>query len=111
MLPAGGRVRSAGDARFNRPIGPLVAALADRFRECAVVLDAPPCLATSDASTLADEAGQVLLVVQAARTQRAEVESALDFVRACPNVTVLLNQVRQSNRQTFGSYDYLSSYQ
>ena len=111
VLPSGTYLSEAAGSGFSGPLAAKVAAVADAFPDEIVVLDAPPCLSTSDPSTLAGVAGQVLLVVEAGRTQRAEVESALDFVRACPMVTLLLNKVRQTSRKAFGSYDYLSSYQ
>lgn len=111
VLPTGRLMEDELGASYTRPLGPRIVALAEAFRDYLVVLDAPPCLATSDPSTLAGMAGQVLLVVEAGRTQRAEVEAALDFVRACPVVSALLNKVRQSNRQTFGYYDYMGNYQ
>ena len=111
VLPSGTYLTEAVGTGFSGPLGAKVAAVAAAFPDALVVLDAPPCLSTSDPSTLAAVAGQVLLVVEAGRTQRSEVEAALDFVRACPNITLLLNKVRQTNRRTFGSYDYLSSYQ
>ena len=111
VLPSGTYLSEAAGTGFSGPLGAKVAAVAAAFPDELVVLDAPPCLSTSDPSTLAGVAGQVLLVVEAGRTQRSEVEAALDFVRACPTITLLLNKVRQTNRRTFGSYDYLSSYQ
>ena len=111
FLPSGTYLTEAAGAGFSGPLAAKVAAVSDAFPDEIIVLDAPPCLSTSDPSTLASVAGQVLLVVEAGRTQRSEVEAALDFVRACPVVTLLLNKVRQSNRRTFGAYDYLSSYQ
>lgn len=111
VLPSGTIAHDDLGNGFGQPLGQRVALLARALPDHLIVIDSPPCLATSDASTLAGHAGQVLMVVQAGRTQRAEVEAALDFVRACPAVTMLLNKVRQSNRQTFGSYDYHSSYQ
>ena len=111
VLPSGTYLTEAAGSGFSGPLAAKVAAVAEAFPDEIVVLDAPPCLSTSDPSTLAAVAGQVLLVVEAGRTQRSEVEAALDFVRACPMVTLLLNKIRQSSRKTFGSYDYLSSYQ
>ncbi|MFC0384236.1 P-loop NTPase [Muricoccus vinaceus] len=69
-----------------------------------IVLDTPPALSTSDAGTLAGVAGQVLVVVEAERTQRSEVEAALDLVEACPVLQLVLNKARFSESDTFGTY-------
>jgi receptor protein-tyrosine kinase len=84
----------------------LAAALPDHV----IVLDTPPCLSTSDASILAPIVGQVVMVVEAERTQRAEVEAALDLVEACPNLQLLLNRAVLTANDTFGAYGGYDAY-
>ena len=69
-----------------------------------VILDAPPCLSTSDPAALAAAVGQILMVVQAEQTQREEVETALELLQACPSIMLVLNKVPQSDRHAFGAY-------
>lgn len=72
-----------------------------------LVIDSPPCLSTSDPSSLAAVVGQVLMVVQAERTQRGELEAALDLVEACPVLQLVLNRSRIGGTDHFGAYgDY-----
>ena len=72
-----------------------------------VVLDAPPCLASSDASMLATLADQVVMVVAATQTQQGDLEAALDLVQACPHIALLLNKIRSPSGSGFGRYgDY-----
>lgn len=59
-----------------------------------LIIDSPPCLSSSEPTALAGVAGQVLLVVAAERTTRAEVEAALDAVEACPVLRLVLNRAR-----------------
>ena len=96
---APGQMMAAGLAR-------LAAALPDHI----LVLDTPPCLSTSDASILAPIVGQVVMVVEAERTQRAEVEAALDLVEACPNLQLLLNRAVLTANDTFGAYGGYDAY-
>jgi len=96
---APGQMMAAGLAR-------LAAALPDHI----LVLDTPPCLSTSDASILAPIVGQVVMVVEAERTQRAEVEAALDLVDACPNLQLLLNRAVLTANDTFGAYGGYDAY-
>ena len=75
-----------------------------------MILDAPPCLSTSDPAVLAPVVGQILFVVEADRTQRDEVEASLDLIQACPNIAMVLNKQQISSRFTFGAYSsYYSS--
>ena len=94
----------------ERRLTPAIKLLARRFPKSLVLLDAPPCLSTSDPHTLSPAVGQVVLIVEAERTQRNEVEAAIDMVKVCPNITMLLNKVRMTSGHTFGSYDYFGSY-
>ncbi|WP_338663904.1 hypothetical protein VQH23_01810 [Pararoseomonas sp. SCSIO 73927] len=112
FLPYGGSVE--GDAAGGRRDPPPGAAMASAILRLAaalpqhvIVLDTPPSLSTSEASTLASIAGQVVLVVDAERTQRNEVEAALDMLEACPVLQLLLNRARFSANDTFGAHgDY-----
>lgn len=89
------------------PSGSTLAAAIQRLAaarpEHVLVLDPPPCLSTSDCTALAAVAGQVILVVDAERTRRNEVEAALDVLDACPNLQLLLNRVRLKTNDTFGA--------
>jgi protein-tyrosine kinase len=114
IIPVGiRRVDSAdggADGTVARPITALIERLGRRFANSIVIFDAPPCLSTSDPSTLAPFVGQVLLVVEAERTQRSEVLAALDLIKACPTITLLLNKIRVTTSYTFGAYHYFGSY-
>lgn len=108
ILPIG--TRQAGEANSSPSITPTIERLGRTYPNHLVILDAPPCLSTSDPHTIAAHVGQVVMVVEAERTQRSEVEAALDLVRVCPNITVLLNKVKLTSSNTFGAYDYYGSY-
>lgn len=114
FLPLGSRSAvQNGDVELDveeRRLTPPIQRLAQRFSRSLVVLDAPPCLSTSDPHTLSPAVGQVVLVVEAEKTQRNEVESAIEMIKVCPNITMLLNKVRMSPGHSFGSYDYFGSY-
>jgi len=116
ILPLGSRVNRRGEAPKDdspaavHPIAPTIRRLSQRFPKSLILLDAPPCLSTSDPHTLAPLVSQVVMVVEAERTQRNEVEAALELVRVCPMVTMLLNKVRMTTNHTFGAYDYFGTY-
>lgn len=110
VLPVGSRFNQVSDTATVRPITPTITRLSRRFPKHLIVVDAPPCLSTSDPHTLAPFVGQVVMVIEAERTQRSEVEAALDLVRVCPTITILLNKVKLTTSHTFGAYDYYGSY-
>ena len=88
----------------SRKMARVIRDLGRRFADRLVILDAPPCLSSSDASAVAPIVSQVVFVVEAEQTQRAEVETALDLIQACPTITLLLNKVQLRTRHSFGGY-------
>ena len=110
LMPVGSGQSGGLDITQTRPITTLVERIARRFPNSVVLLDAPPCLSTSDPSTLAPFVGQIVLVVEAERTQRNEVVAALDLIKACPSVTLMLNKIRLTTSYTFGAYHYFGTY-
>lgn len=109
VLPYGAPI-----AREGQPAGPRLASamqrLAAAMPQHIIIVDTPPCLATSDPSTLAPVMGQAVIVVQAERTERREVEAALDLVEACPTLHLLLNQVQLTVSDSFGAYGGYDGY-
>jgi protein-tyrosine kinase len=70
-----------------------------------IIIDAPPVLATTEASALARQVAQILYVVEAERIGRAEVAEALELISMCPNIGFVLNKVRfQFGSVRFGNY-------
>jgi protein-tyrosine kinase len=110
FLPVGSRLHGSTEIASVRPITPIITRLSRRFPKHLIILDAPPCLSTSDPHTIAPLVGQVVMVVEAERTQRSEVEAAIELVRTCPTITMLLNKVKLTTSHTFGAYDYYGSY-
>jgi len=104
VLPYG----ACPDGQPDLPSGATMAAavlrLAAALPDTILVLDSPPCLSTSEPSALAAVSGQVVLVVSAQRTQRNEVEAALDMLDACPVLQLLLNRVQLTANDTFGAH-------
>ncbi len=110
FIPVGHRVGDMDGQAGAGTLNDAITRVSQRFPGHIVVLDAPPCLSTSDPSTVAPIAGQIVMVIEAERTQRSEVEAALDLVRVCPNITMLLNKVQLTSSHTFGAYDYYGTY-
>jgi receptor protein-tyrosine kinase len=114
FMPVGVRrvdsLEGGAEGTVARPITALIERLGRRFANHIVLLDAPPCLSTSDPSTIAPFVGQVVMVVEAERTQRSEVLAALDLIKACPTITLMLNKIRVTTSYTFGAYHYFGSY-
>jgi receptor protein-tyrosine kinase len=110
ILPVGRERERSAELFSTKEMTRLIQALGRRYADRLLILDAPPCLSTSDPAVLAPVVGQILFVVEADRTQREEIEASLDLIQACPTITLVLNKQQVSSRYTFGAYSsYYSS--
>jgi len=105
-----GTAEATAEEGTGVPPGTLLAGavlrLATAFPKHVIILDSPPCLAASDPGSLAAVSGQVLVVVHAEKTQRNEVEAALDMVESCPVLQLVLNRTHMTTSDSFGAYGY-----
>jgi len=104
VLPFGMRRTAEGEPPPAATSAAAILRLAEAMPDHVIVLDPPPCLSTSDCTALASAAGQVVLVVDAQRTARDEVEAALDGLDACPVLQLLLNRAQLSSGSSFGAH-------
>src|SRR5690606_6082754 len=80
-----------------------------RYPERIIVFDSPPLLMTTESRVLATHTGQILVVVQAGQTQRAQVRQALETIERCPIKLMVLNQVRKDDKSYGYGYGYSQS--
>lgn len=97
ILPAGtkhhhGTELLASDKMFN-----LIAELASRYQDRIIIFDTPPLLITSEAQVLASLAGQVVLVVEADRTLKHDVEDAVEMLDSTKPIGLVLNKTQVSS--------------
>ena len=83
----------------------LLEDMANRYSDRIIVFDSPPLLVTTEARALASHMGQVVVVVKAEGTSRADVMHALATIETCPVKLMLLNQARALTQDGF-AYGY-----
>jgi protein-tyrosine kinase len=106
VLPAGPRRAGVPELLSSRRMRDILSEMAQRYSDRYMVIDAPPCLATSDPSILASLVGQIVFVVEANRTQETEIEESIRLISTCPNISLILNKVEGTASDHFGSYGY-----
>jgi len=84
----------------------LIDEMAARYEDRIIILDAPPCLVSSDPAALAAIVGLIVFVIEADRTQRGEVEASIELLRDCPHISLILNKTKVTASNSFGSYGY-----
>ena len=66
--------------------------MSERYSDRVIVFDSPPLLVTTEASVLASLVGQIVMVVEAERTLRSDVEDALSVLGTEATVGVVVNK-------------------
>ena len=94
LLPAGRRHRRSTELLASNTMKGLLDEVATRYPDRVVLFDSPPLLATSEASVLAEQAGQVCLVVESTTTPQFLVKEALGLLRHQDRVSLVLNKTR-----------------
>ncbi|KAA5608661.1 P-loop NTPase family protein [Rhodovastum atsumiense] len=104
FLPIGASNATAEDGSVVRPIGTAIERISRELPGHIIVLDCAPCLSSSDAVAFAPLAAEVIMVIEAGRTQRSEIDISLELIRSCRNISLVLNKVRFTTTATFGAY-------
>jgi receptor protein-tyrosine kinase len=104
ILPAGTHHPRATELLASDSMNRLLRELAGRYEDRILVFDAPPLLPSTESRVLATHMGQVVVVVEADRTQRSMLTQALATIEACPVVMTLLNKVAASEVGSYYGY-------
>lgn len=105
ILPAGKKHKLTTELLASDRMGNIIKEIAARYPDRVIIVDSPPVLASSAASVLALNVGQIVFVVEAERTLEADVKEALSMVGSCKNINMVLNKSRFTvGNKKFGSY-------
>lgn len=91
VLPAGKANHHTVELLASRDMARLLEELASRYADRIILFDTAPLLVTTEASVLAAQMGQVVLVVDAETTTRACLGEALRHLEPCPHVHLVYN--------------------
>jgi protein-tyrosine kinase len=106
ILPAGRGGPHVPELLSSPEMAALLDELTQRLPDHYLIIDTPPCMASSDAAALAPLVGQIVFVVEANNTQQGEIEAALSTISTCPRISLLLNKSDSLATEHFGSYGY-----
>ena len=106
VLPSGRGGPHVPELFSSNKMANLMAEMTRRFADRYIIIDTPPCMASTDAAALAPLVGQIVFIVEAHHTQEVEIEASLSMLSACPRISLLLNKSDTSAGEHFGSYEY-----
>ena len=106
VLPSGRGGPHVPELFSSNQMAALMAEMTRRFADRYIIIDTPPCMASSDAGALAPLVGQIVFIVEAHHTQQMEIEASLGMLSSCPRISLLLNKSDTAAGEHFGSYEY-----
>ena len=92
LLPAGTARHYTTEMLASAAMRALLREMAARYKDRIVIFDSPPLLATSEASVLASQMGQIVVVVEAGKTSEAALKDALSHIDSSKVTGLLLNK-------------------
>lgn len=106
ILPAGRANKHATELLASQSMSRLLTEIAERYADRIVIFDSPPLLITTEASVLAAQMGQIVLVVEAEKTTQHAVREALRQIEHCPHVNLIYNKTSGfPGVEYYGYYD------
>lgn len=94
LMSAGTAQDRAEELLASAAMDHLLDRLSALYHDRIIIIDSPPLLVTTESRALAERGGQVVLVVEADRTPRDQIERAFDTLANCPIVLSVLNKSR-----------------
>jgi receptor protein-tyrosine kinase len=105
LIPAGQPDDHCTELLASAKMDDLITELAGRYDDRILIFDSPPILVTTESVVLASHMGQLVFVVQAGRTKRESLLSALDLIGDRPHLGLVLNRTSGRLGNTdFGAY-------
>lgn len=98
ILPSGSPHSHATELLASESMTSLVREMAGRYADRIIVFDSPPLLLTNEATALAAHMGQIVVVVEAEKTEHETLRQALALIEECPVKLLLLNKNRYGAR-------------
>ncbi len=97
ILPAGTKHHHGTELLASDKMHNLITELASRYQDRIIIFDTPPLLITSEAQVLAGLAGQIVLVVEADRTLKHDVEDAVEMLDSSKPIGLVLNKTQTNS--------------
>jgi len=105
ILRAGTSHRRATELLASQSMSNLLNEIATRYPDRIVIFDSPPVLLTTESRVLANQMGQIVVVVEAESTTQKAVKEVLRQFKNHPNVNLIYNKAK-----TFSNGDYYGDY-
>ena len=111
VVPAGQNHPEATELLASRRMKSFIHGLAESYPNHVIVFDTPPLLLTSEAQVLAEQAGQIVLVVEDRKSSQDSLIRAMNTLDRSKPINAILNKSRSAHAGSYhgDSYGYYSS--
>jgi len=96
FLPAGRSLLNSAELLGSSKSRKLIEEMRNRYEDRFIIFDSPPLLSVADAVVLSDLVDGIVLVVEAEKTKREDLNLALEFLKGKNVLGIVLNKVRES---------------
>lgn len=103
---AGPRDERAPELMSSRRMTDICLEISTRYNNRIVIFDTPPVLASSETANLAMHVHQTLMVVSAGQANRSQLQSALENLSTCQNISLIFNKAPKWYKADSDSYYY-----
>ncbi len=107
VLPAGNAHHLSTELLASENMRQLTREMSQRYSDRIIIFDSPPLLATTEARVLANLVGQIVMVVEAEKTNQTKVKDALSLLSPDMIIGFVLNKTRSAiGASYYGRYYY-----
>lgn len=108
IIPAGPSHQRSTELLASRRMQELASEIATRYSDRIIIFDTAPLLATTEPAVLVRHVGQILVVVEAEKTSKGAINSAVDMIKDHSGIGFVLNKMRPQLGQSLvgGYYNY-----
>ena len=92
VLPAGRKHAQSTELLASDRMADVVQELATRYPDRIIIMDSPPLLLASEAQALANQVGQIAIVIESGKTLHQEVREMLETLDQSKPINVILNK-------------------
>lgn len=102
IIPAGKRTSLATELLSSGMMRNLITEISTRYNNRIIIFDSPPLLVTPESAVLAEQVGQIAVVVEANKTSKSALEESLGLLSKDKAIGLILNKVSKG----VGNYNY-----
>ena len=107
VMPAGSDYTVKNELLASKQMRDLLTELSTRYPDRMVVIDSPPLLVTAESRVVSSLAGQIALVIEAAKTPKPQVHDAVSILDKDKPINIILNKTnRNFGFGQYGTYGY-----